>query len=380
MNWKRITFTPIDTLFFRDGRPYHQGETTQNDVPSQFPPSPSTLVGAVRAYYARSLGWDGQNGWSEDIIDKLGNGPYLNGLKFKGPILYQNDAPLFPVPYCLMGKLPDDPEGDNKPTNLNFLRPGAALRCDMGMEVRLPTLPNGAGEGLKTLEKWWIKKPGLKQILDGKLPEPESLIHCTKLWSLEPRIGIQRDEKTRTTKEGAMYSPRHIRLCSEVKLNLFASGLPELNGLSNPSTITPVGGESRACYLDINDSKPDDFIPNRSDLKPLDGMIHYSIVVLTPLGLPNGDIPSPNKPFLNLPGALVSACLPRPQRWGGWDSVKRMPLPLKSYIPPGSVFYFKAKESEKVAIENLHGTTIGKCQDWGFGLIIIGTWKQGDKR
>ncbi len=380
MNWKRVAFTPVDTLFFRDGRPYHQGETTQNDVTSQFPPSPNTLVGAIRAAYARALGWDGKNGWTANIIKNLGDGLKLNGMKFRGPILYQNDAPLFPVPYCLMGKLPDDPEGNNKPTSLNFLRPGAALRCDMGMEVRLPTLPNGDGEGLKTLEKWWITQSGLESILCNDTPKGDSLIHHTDLWKMEPRIGIQRDEKTRTTKEGAMYSPRHIRLFPNVKLNMFASGLPERIGFSNQSSIAPVGGESRACYLDINDSNLDDFIPKRPDLEPVDGMIYYSLVALTPLGISDGDIPAPNKPFLNLPGALVSACLPRPQRWGGWDSVNRKPLPLKSYIPPGSVFYFEAKESEKVAIENLHGTTIGECQDWGFGLIVIGTWKQGDKR
>ena len=56
-----VYFDPLDTLFFRDGRPYHQGELSQAGVASLFPPFPSTLVGAIRAACARALGWTSGN-------------------------------------------------------------------------------------------------------------------------------------------------------------------------------------------------------------------------------------------------------------------------------------------------------------------------------
>ena len=36
---------------------------------------------------------------------------------------------------------------------------------------------------------------------------------------------------------------------------------------------------------------------------------------------------------------VVSACLGRPQRIGGWDSLARRPLPLRSVLPSGSTLF-----------------------------------------
>jgi CRISPR-associated protein Cmr3 len=40
-------FTPLDTLFFRDGRPFNAGETVW--LESLFPPSGRTLQGVIRS-------------------------------------------------------------------------------------------------------------------------------------------------------------------------------------------------------------------------------------------------------------------------------------------------------------------------------------------
>ncbi len=49
---EKLIFEPLDTLFFRDGRPFNQGEGN-GGVESLFPPSPTTLVGAARVALAR---------------------------------------------------------------------------------------------------------------------------------------------------------------------------------------------------------------------------------------------------------------------------------------------------------------------------------------
>ncbi|MDY6993910.1 MAG: type III-B CRISPR module-associated Cmr3 family protein, partial [Pseudomonadota bacterium] len=44
-----IRIRPLDTFFFRDGKPFSSGQETWAD--GVFPPSPSTLYGALRAIY-----------------------------------------------------------------------------------------------------------------------------------------------------------------------------------------------------------------------------------------------------------------------------------------------------------------------------------------
>ena len=69
---KYLKLTPLDTLFFRDGRPFNAGETGQMEVGSVFPPSANTVVGCLRAAFARELGWDGRGSWHDTITEKLG--------------------------------------------------------------------------------------------------------------------------------------------------------------------------------------------------------------------------------------------------------------------------------------------------------------------
>jgi CRISPR-associated protein Cmr3 len=249
-----------------------------------------------------------------------------------------------------------------------------SLRCDLDpcQDIRLPAPLDKGLEGLKTLETTWITKSGFEAILQNNQPNIDDLVSQDELWQSESRVGIQRDEVTRTTKEGALYSPHHIRLSHDTQLRLHAKQLPECQ----VSGIAPVGGESRACFLEIEDLRPEHVIPALPEIHRCNGDLYYTVIVLTPLSI--DAMPHPKGRLENLPGEIVSACLPRPQRWGGWDSVACAPLPLEPYIAPGSVFFMKAPESEKPAIQAVHGETIGNRADWGFGLIAIGTWKEGE--
>ena len=54
-----LVLHPLDTLFFRDGRPYNQDDPGQAEAASVFPPHPPTVVGAVRAARSRAP-WAGR--------------------------------------------------------------------------------------------------------------------------------------------------------------------------------------------------------------------------------------------------------------------------------------------------------------------------------
>ncbi len=383
-----VRFDPLDSLFFRDGSPYQQGETNQSGTASMFPPAPPTLVGAIRAACARALGWKDGSNWceNEEIRTQLGNGEDLGKLHFRGPFLVRCKSPsneakgegkkteiLFPAPANLMGEI-EKPEND-KPTvqPITLLSPSSnALHCDLGENSRLPIATHAAEVAKLLCEKgWWITAEGLEQVLKSNLPEERHLVHQSELWSKEPRIGIARSDDSRTTKEGAMYSPSHIRLKRGVSIAMEVDGLSQKCKEVLPAQPQPVGGESRACWLHLCEhSLPFLKLP---EWNASEETLRYTATGLTPVAVTNPPKPEEEN-YAGLPGRIVSACLPRPTILGGWDSLECRPLPLKPYLAPGSVLFLEVKNEERENVKKLHNHAIGNRKKWGFGLIAIGLW------
>ena len=201
-----VYFDPVDTLFFRDGRPYHRGELSQAGVASLFPPYPATLVGAIRAACARAMGWTGGN-WNPRIRSRLGDRGNLGPLRFRGPVVVRSASGegttecMYPAPANLIGS---PARNHAAPEKLALLTPGpATTECDLGSNVRLPTAA-AAPDGAKLLREsgWWITAAGLHAVLRNDPPSAGDLVHRRQLWALEPRVGIVRSETTRTTDEG----------------------------------------------------------------------------------------------------------------------------------------------------------------------------------
>ena len=69
-----LALSPIDTLFFRDSRAYAVVSTSAEQLGGQFPPYPTTVVGALRAWLARGNGWSGRGRWGPAVADVLGDG------------------------------------------------------------------------------------------------------------------------------------------------------------------------------------------------------------------------------------------------------------------------------------------------------------------
>lgn len=375
-----IRFDPLDTLFFRDGRPYHQGENTQTNVLSRFPPSPTTLVGAIRAAWARALGWSGQGRWPEAIRARLGgDGAALgNGLRFRGPLLVDHcGSALFPLPASVLGR---EADVDGRPTDLTLLRPTApkgatGFSCDLGTAVLLPAGPAAPTvEGVKVLEGWWVDTAGMARVLLGMVPTAGQVRPRKALWHIEPRVAIERNLATRTTGQGALYSPSQVRLQRGLTLAMLAEGLPQDVGLREHVQAAPqaVGGESRACWIEIAADPTDALFPRSPALAADGDGLRYAVHVVTPLVLETPPLPGLVIP--GLPGELVSACLPRPQLWGGWDSIGCVPHALRPHLAPGSVLFMRAAAADTATVSGLHGKTIGGSASWGYGLIFIGTW------
>ncbi|CAL1241062.1 type III-B CRISPR module-associated Cmr3 family protein [Candidatus Methylocalor cossyra] len=359
-----LLFDPLDSLFFRDGRPYHRDQS-QADVVSQFPPFSPTLIGAARAALARALGWSGKGAWPSDITAMVGDGPCLKPLDFGGPYLLRDGQPVFPVPLLLL---------KTKAGGLIRLRPGAQPRqCDLGEAVRLPE-PATKAEGAKEAEGW-ITLDGLAAVLAGGVPEADALLDDDALFLREARVGHQRNPDSRTIQDdNALYSPAHVRLQPKVTLALNVAGLPPKLPRVKAS---PLGGESRLAWIEWGEAPIG--LPEPPKLAPdPDGKLRYSLVLVTPLDISELGPPRPNQPYAGLPGTLVSACLGRLQRVGGWNGRNAdgggAPLPLRPLLPAGSVLFLEADINALSDIEKLHGRKIGARTAWGFGQLVLGTW------
>lgn len=368
-----IRLDPLDTLFFRDGTPFSAGRAPQDGVGSLFPPYPGSVAGALRAALALCNGWSGRGPWPQEIKDVLGDGPDDPGvLSIDGPFVLRDDQPLFPVPRHLLGAI--TPGGW---TPRVLLRPGPKVVCDLG-DVRLPVAPRTCDEieTLKTGDHSWLTRTGMEAVLRGERPSAETdLVPRSELWNEEPRIGLERDKATRTAQERMLYSTRHVRLMRGVSLGAKISGVPEDWTLPF-GRLVPFGGESRLaeCRKWHVDSRLD------APLTELEAGRRVVVVALSPLDLEE-DIHLGRQPLAALGGArVVSACLSRPQRIGGWDSLARKPLPLRSVLPPGSVLFCEDAEPGgfQDAIDSIEANDglwrVGARQQLGFGLVALGIW------
>lgn len=355
----------VDTLMFRDGRPFNQADAGASEAISVFPPHPPTVVGAVRAAIWREMG-----AWDKTV---LGDGTdwrdnnTLGALHFTAPLIVREKSseagkteyePLFPVPLHVVEGSVGDKE---KP--LTRLQPGPARQCDLG-SARLP-VPEQKLSFIKVIEDRFVTAAGMKKILDGVLPEQEALIDCGTLWQREPRVGVGIDRETRMTSDGQLYMASHIRMANGVSLAVCLDDADhQRKGFAR--ALIPLAGEHR--MADIK-SGPAIVLP--ACPKTLDSG-RYCAIQISPMVL--DDMPRPGGNLCGLPGTLVSACLGKPVSIGGWNSSKRKPIPLRQAIPAGSVWFFQ--DADNTALD-WHGRSIGIGEAWGFGQVLIGTWQEG---
>lgn len=390
---KTLLLSPIDAWFFRDGRPYNEGEGNQTDVVSQFPPPATTLVGALRAALARSHKWNGTGRWDSSLNVILGDGfDQLGVLSFRGPWFARKKAEgetemLFPIPLHVLGKPEQQQEGSEsqwKPACL--LTPGRAVHCDLG-EACLPVMSDVRADDidlnrLKEPSSQWVTSRGLEQILAGKLPDASQVVEARDLWSSEARVGLKRCEDKRVTEQGALYSPRFVRLARGVSLAMSIAGLLDDENWRIPDLLV-LGGEGRMAECRTLEAMS---LPT-APVDQIRASKRIVVTLITPLILPDSDgsdagsvnSPQPNQTFFDWPGTtVVSACVGKPQSLGGWDSLERRPLPLRPVLPAGSTWFLEVADASAIVDRSARG--IGMKTQYGFGQVVLGVWPstQGD--
>lgn len=379
---RAYSISPLDTWFFRDGRPYLMNESSQVDVRSLFPPSAHTVIGAMRASLARAMGWNGRSRdrWSADIMSVLGDGrKNLGKLRFRGPYIYseKHGGLLLPSPLNLIGKVSTDKFCKTcEPSRLTpkawsfaSLCPKDPVDCDLGEGVRLPSA-GGDIKGLKTLGDYYLTVKDFEVLLAGGDLRDILSVRQKALWDHEYWVGLKRNSLILTTEDRALFSKHHVRLAPGVSLMMLLEG-PE--GLPELGSLLALGGENRMACARIMSEVPRFPAEEGQKLKVEGDKIRFTVIHLTPACL-GGSWPGPGDHIPGVPGKVISACLERPLFLGGWDSVQGEPLPLQPYVPAGSTWFCEADSREKAAIELLHLTHIGEEVNCGFGQVAVGLW------
>ncbi|WP_417533685.1 type III-B CRISPR module-associated Cmr3 family protein [Marinobacterium stanieri] len=396
-----IRLSQVDSWFFRDARPHDAAGASR--LSSQFPPPLATLAGAVRTRLGDSLGVDWQQfargealvslGDEQiDLCTLIGQGDDTGNLTFGPPALLFNNAPLYPVPAYLL---------DAADQGMVRLVPGKGVCCDLSQrapngelaEVRLPEFPAGIVNA-KPLDYCWTDGDAMGQLLRGVSIRRDQVLDRAQLFVLEPRLGIARNNQTRSVQDGLLYQTEHLRLLPEVEL-AFSLKLPAvaadaLRRSIQDNPIQRLGGEGRMAAMQIDDSL-DLALPQ---ISPTNGAQGIVLTLLSAADVPGVGAEQPLPGFTSyinpetyeqgwrgrladIDLELVTAVTGKIVRLGGWDLNQRAPKDVVSLLPAGSSWFMRPLGGVTLSdvITRLHGANLGQRTELGYGRLACGLWQ-----
>lgn len=346
-----IQLEALDTLFFRDGKPFTMGE--DNFAEGTFPPSPSVIYGALRtAYIAQNLGKNSKT--LDDLITDtealvITDIAYQFGsnLQYPMPLDYVERKAKELSAVCL-----DLIENNFSDVHLPYL-------CIANEHVE--QVSDGVFEGFQ-----------LSFYLNGETNKA-AISKWSSFLTNEPKFGNSRNNETRSTSDddGNVYRVGMRRLENKgfEKLQLIVEYKLE-NEIK--TGLVRLGGEGKAVELkacSINNLQAEQL----SDR-------HFKIVLQSLALFDNGD--EPNLKWFEDKGIevrLLTKIVGKPMRIGGWNMKdkegKQSPKPMLLATPSGSVFYYEITNDKTVKdlvdLSQDEHSISDQRQKEGFGLYKI---------
>lgn len=361
---------PLDVLFLRGnklfGDPGSYGECL-------IPPWPSVAAGAIRSRMLVDAGID---------LAEFGKG------RVEHPALGTPDQPgSFTVAAFHLARRAGQrveiltaPPADlviDEQCNVSALAPQSAptgLQSSSALPL-LPVLAQG-NKRSKAATGYWLTQSGWEAYLRGELPMAEQLVHSSKLWVFDARVGIGMSADTHSVEEGKLFSAQAIAMKKEVGF------VAAVAGAEPPSAgLLRFGGDGRAASISRVDLKVAE-----PDYQSMVQAGRCRLVLTTPglfadgWKLPGTD--SANR--VSLPGIsarLACAAVPRAETISGWDLANWQPKPAQRVAPTGSVYWLDELEATPEALRKLAecGLWGTPCEDRarraeGFNRVAIGAW------
>ncbi len=345
----RIKIEPLDTLFFRDGRPFSMGDDSwANGV---FPPYPSVIYGALRSLY-----------FSEHISELknacTANDPTRN-LKING--IYFLDCKenniYLPLPHdCVQRK------NTKEPTHVLSLS-----QININSSCPVKNVLSSDGE-VENVNDGLISIDSLKTYLQCK-DKIFNFIKISDKVKLEPKVGIGISRITGTADESKLYTAS-MRRIEDLAL------LIDFEGIDIPqSGLMKLGGEGKATSYQVDDANIDVLPYNFKYDKTI-----FKLYLSTPAIFKKGWLPAwideknLTGEYNGLKVKLQTASIGKPLYIGGFDMRAGKPKPMRKAVPFGSVYYFEIIDgSIEMAFEKFHQKAISDFNpDQGFGIAYVG--------
>lgn len=396
-----IVFEQIDSWFFRESRPH--GSVGANALNSVFPPPTRTLMGAIRSqigqhYFAQhpSHSWDDLD-CLEDLKSVIGDADCLGDVQPRGVFLQhctgKNATYYLPAPANLCRKHIKDNDFDY----LAFSLSQELYQTDLGLThlVELPkkTTKLDDTRGFKPLENVWVSATIWQQILEGNLnslsTQSEYICDTADFTSSEYRLGIGVQTDTRNVREGLLYQTTHVRLKPDVRLVMPIRYTPErlqtiASNLFDKPLLVRLGGEARMASITLQKQSTNYLpqAPQQPTTQAINGKKRFMLYLVSKLRmqtdswLPEGFCQSKQGFDGSINGIdfkILSACMGKAYREGGWNQLEHKPRAIENYLPPGSAFFVEVDAAipDNQIIQQLHGQVVND-NAWGEGLMLVG--------
>jgi CRISPR-associated protein Cmr3 len=356
----KIRLQAIDTLFFRDGRPFSMGDDSwANTV---FPPSPTTAYGFLRAvYFNKNLNQYKNANKDNDPTQNLNIIYY--GLEWKHDGIAER---IYPLPLDLVI---DD---DNETFHLLELHENDSINDAYSMPCKL--LPGAELSGKKirsTKGEYYITETQLKDYLTGNIKlTPFKL---SGILTNEPKIGISRDRKDSENKK--LYRINQIRPQSEKgRINFLLT----YNGMKEDlqtGIYRRFGGETKQVFVEKINESISEKLHHITNMPVFTGEKDEEVTVKMYLASP-AVFKQGWKPELNTCLQIVTAVIGNTRHIGGWDMQKKRPKKMVQAVPAGTVYYIKGKtEDVNKFIADYHGKKLPQIEQsyhkQGYGLVYF---------
>jgi CRISPR-associated protein Cmr3 len=357
---KTLKIKPSDTLFFRTGKPLSGGEWAD----TMLFPNPSVVWGSVFSMMITHGLIDKENLKGKKEIKQK----ELDKLRI-GRIYIQKEQSLYlPAPQDIYSE-------KEKPSNQGVFQLAA-------IDNRF--LSN------TTLETGFYLKPQTSNVIeafDNSFIENRSFqgnnyqfqktgsfaIEASSHFAIEvPKLGIQRNNTTRTAEEGMLYRANASQIKENVYLIIEIFICEELNDKFPVSNILKLGSEGKIVeFTDETNENVSKKIVNsdsRIQKKLNTNLSLFRLYIQSPTIFNSGN----GIKELNEAGFEVFAMsMNKFQKIGGYDIEKNMPKPMQKAIPAGTIYFIKNKNNyDYKKLNDLLSSTLNTDR-YGFGQFQI---------
>jgi CRISPR-associated protein Cmr3 len=358
-----IKIQPLDTLFFRDGKPFEKGENTWAD--GMMLPNPTVLYGALRTAFASANNISFKDIFIEDNED--------NERKFLSPkdfsiqriYYYVNDAEVLPLPLDYVehqkSKNIKETEKDNKFYEVHQLEMNDVKKKVINSKDKRNNyyLLAKNKEQVEEFANGLFDVSQLENYLSNELKSVE--VHqLSDYVEPEPKIGISRGNATKVSEDGNLFRVDMQRS------NKFQIGVSSKTIYSDFADLIKLGGETKIANLSIDE---DSFFGIHRKIEFNNN--RFKIYFSSPVILINGE---PNLEKIGIVANLITSIIGKPLNIGGFNIVENRPKTMYKVIPAGSVFYYEA-ENDVSLLNDKQGISLSdKLSEQGFGTCYFGTW------